>query len=160
MWSPDNHQIVTGDDTVGGTYTLLVDVQEQVTVGVGALREVTFDPGWYAYTGSALGSGGFARLDRHRELAAGDRDTRHWHIDYLLGADAADIDAIVRSPGADIECGVASTVDGSAVPDFGCSDCDCRSHLVYAPQRAHLLGSVQRAHDSLAGSRQCPGCSD
>ena len=145
--------IVTGDTVaVGGTYTLLVEVLEPATVEVGALGERSFDPGWYAYTGSALGPGGFSRVDRHRELAAGERDTRHWHVDYLLGHPAADIDTVVDSRGVDIECAVATAVDGDPVAAFGASDCDCGSHLHYAPQRAHLLDSVRRAHQSFRGT--------
>ncbi len=139
----------TTDD--GGTYTLLVEVPDEETVGVGALGAHTFDPGWYAYTGSALGSGGFARVDRHRELAAGDRDTRHWHIDYLLGLDTASIDTVVTSAGVDIECGVAGELTAGAIPDFGCSDCACDSHLHYHPQRAPLLDAVRTTHQHLGG---------
>ena len=69
----------------GGTYTLFVEVPERATIIVGALGEHTFERGWYAYTGSALGSGGFVRIERHRAVANGENDTRHWHIDYLLG---------------------------------------------------------------------------
>jgi Uri superfamily endonuclease len=138
---------VTDDSGVGGTYTLLVEVLESATIDVGALGTITFDPGWYAYCGSALGSGGFARVRRHRELAAGERDTRHWHIDYLLGHPAVAIDTVLTAHGVDIECATAQTIDGAPVPDFGCSDCDCVSHLQYAPQRAGLLDSIRREHD-------------
>jgi endonuclease-3 len=137
------------DDSGGGTYTLLVDVLEPTTAEVGALGTLTFDPGWYAYTGSALGTGGFSRVQRHRELAAGERDTRHWHVDYLLGLPAASVDTVVTSPGVDIECATARELDGAPVPDFGCSDCGCDSHLHYAPQRAGLLDSIRRAHQLL-----------
>lgn len=135
------------DSSVGGTYALLLEVLEAAAIDVGALGSMTFDPGWYAYTGSALGSGGFARVQRHRELAAGERDTRHWHIDYLLGHPAVAVDTVLTAHGVDIECATAQAVDGAPVPDFGCSDCDCDSHLTYAPQRAALLDSVRRAHE-------------
>jgi endonuclease-3 len=138
---------VTDDSGIGGTYTLVVELLETATTEVGALGTITFDPGWYAYTGSALGTGGFARVERHRELAAGERDTRHWHLDYLLGLPCASIDTVLTSHGADIECSTAQAIGGTAVPDFGCSDCDCKSHLYYAPQRAELLDTVRHAHD-------------
>ncbi len=146
------------DDSVaaGGTYTLLVELPTTSTIEVGALGEFEFEPGWYAYTGSALGSGGFSRVDRHQELAAGARDTRHWHIDYLLGHPAATLDTVIRSHGADIECAVASTLDGGSIPAFGCSDCDCLSHLHYGPQRAVLLDDIHTAHNSLCGTTRQP----
>jgi endonuclease-3 len=139
---------VTADEAVGGTYTLVVELLEAASIEVGALGTSEFDPGWYAYTGSALGAGGFSRVERHEELAAGARDTRHWHIDYLLGHSDSTIDAVLTSDGADIECAVAAAIDGDPVADFGCSDCACDSHLYYGTRRASLLESVRRAHHS------------
>jgi hypothetical protein len=63
----------------GGTYTLLVELPEGTYLEIGALGTRTLDAGWYAYTGSALGSGGFSRVERHLELAAGERST---HLRY------------------------------------------------------------------------------
>ncbi len=134
------------EDSDGGTYTLVIAMPTGQTVEVGALGECDFESGWYAYTGSAFGPGGFGRVDRHRELAAGERDTRHWHVDYLLGTDGVRVDAVVRSPGVDIECAVAQSVDGTPVPAFGSSDCGCESHLVYDSKRDALLDSVRGAH--------------
>jgi endonuclease-3 len=136
-------------DDSGGTYTLLVELSTEAAVEVGALGTLSLDAGWYAYTGSALGPGGFARVDRHRELAAGQRSTRHWHVDYLLGHDAAALDAVTRSAGLDAECRVARAVGGDPVPEFGCSDCGCDSHLAYASRRGPLSDSVARAHRSV-----------
>jgi endonuclease-3 len=113
-----------------GTYTLLVGLDRDATVEVGALGAHALDRGWYAYTGSAFGPGGFARVERHRELAAGERNVRHWHVDYLLGCPAAAVRAVVRSPASDVECAVARRLPAGPVEGFGASDCDCRSHLV------------------------------
>jgi len=141
-----------GTDREGGsgTYTLVVELVDPATVEVGALGPVAFGAGWYAYTGSAFGPGGFARVDRHRELAAGERDACHWHVDYLLGHPDAAIETVVRTPGADVECAVSRAVGGhhEHVSGFGASDCDCDSHLAYATRRDELLWSVERAHDS------------
>mgnify|MGYP000306642246 CR=1 FL=1 len=136
----------------GGTYTLLVEVADETTVSVGAVGEVDFDAGWYAYAGSALGTGGFARVDRHRELARGERDTRHWHVDYLLGAAGSRVDAVVRTAALDGECAVAGATDGEPVPAFGATDCDCPTHLHYSPRRDALLASVERAHATADGT--------
>lgn len=136
-----------------GTYSLLVEVSEAATVRVGALGPVAFEPGWYAYAGSARGPGGFARLDRHREVAAGDRDVRHWHLDYLLGHGAAGVDAAVRTAGVDGECAIAAADDGRPIPAFGSSDCDCRSHLHHHTQRDAALSAAARAHARLDAAR-------
>lgn len=129
-----------------GTYTLIIHLADQQTLTVGALGEHTFTAGYYAYTGSALGPGGFARLDRHRALAAGDSETRHWHIDYLLAAPAASIATTVTSPNEAIECLVAQAIPGDRIPDFGASDCHCTAHLVYQPTENRLASAVKHAH--------------
>lgn len=129
-----------------GTYTLLIQVPTERTLEVGALGRLDFESGWYAYTGSAFGPGGFGRVSRHRELAAGEREARHWHVDYLLGADGVRVDAVVRSPDADIECAVAQSLSGTPVREFGSSDCDCPSHLAHDSRHADLLAAVCKAH--------------
>ncbi|WP_336329498.1 GIY-YIG nuclease family protein [Haloarcula sp. CGMCC 1.2071] len=137
----------------GGTYTLVLERDTSGPITVGALGEQAFPAGWYAYTGSALGSGGFGRIDRHRAVAAGDNDTRHWHIDYLLGDAATTVDRVITTE-ADIECAVAQQVDRPSaegfdrIDAFGCSDCDCRSHLIYHEQRDRLLSAVTDGHES------------
>lgn len=136
----------SADASAGGTYTLLVALDERVSLTVGALGERSLSPGWYAYTGSALGPGGFARVDRHRRTARGESDTRHWHVDSLLGHPAARLDAVYRSPGRDAECAVARSLPGDRVGGFGCSDCGCASHLAYAPERATLADALAAAH--------------
>lgn len=113
----------------GGTYTLLFAVPREIEVSVGALGTHTLSAGGYAYTGSALGSGGFSRIDRHRRVAAGDHDVRHWHVDYLGGHDAVKLLGDRRLHGRDAECVVASKLADSPIPEFGASDCDCSAHL-------------------------------
>lgn len=133
----------------GGTYTLVVELPEDASLTVGSLGEVAFPSGWYAYTGSACGPGGFARVERHERVATGRSDTRHWHVDYLLGHEATSVDQVITTPGAAVECVVASRL-GSAVPGFGSSDCACRSHLAYGERRDELLAAVDRAHRDVA----------
>lgn len=139
-------------DQPGGTYTLVVDLPTSADIEVGALGTYQFDPGWYAYVGSALGPGGFSRIDRHRDLAAGERETRHWHVDYLLGHPESRLDSAVTTTGVDGECAVAAEVDAPAVSGFGCSDCACETHLYVASTRDRLLAELEAAHDPLAGA--------
>ncbi|WP_435093901.1 GIY-YIG nuclease family protein [Halorubrum sp. N11] len=144
-------------DSDGGTYTLLIDLASPATVEVGALGVQQFDPGVYAYTGSALGSGGFSRVDRHRRTAGNEHDVRHWHVDHLLGHPDARIDRVVRSVGADVECAVATRLPAGPVDGFGASDCDCESHLsagadadtdTDADAAADFAARVREAHES------------
>ncbi|ADB62061.1 protein of unknown function DUF123 [Haloterrigena turkmenica DSM 5511] len=116
-----------------GTYVLVVDVPRATTLEVGALGEREFPAGAYAYVGSAFGPGGFGRIDRHRELARGERDTRHWHIDYLLGHPGTTLESAIAFPDDDRECELAASLPGEQVDGFGASDCDCSGHLLTPP---------------------------
>lgn len=129
-----------------GTYTLVVERTGDGSIDVGTLGDVAFPTGWYAYVGSAFGPGGFSRLDRHRRVASGDHDVRHWHVDYLLGNPDTRLDDVVKTPDLDAECVIADRVDGERVDGFGASDCDCPSHLVYRGDRDGLVESVEAAH--------------
>lgn len=130
----------------GGTYTICLELRRPVTVEIGALGTHQLQPGGYAYTGSAFGPGGFGRVDRHYELAVGERDTRHWHIDYLLGHNGVSITGDVRTPEMDVECTVATSLPAAPIPGFGASDCDCESHLAYGEDAARLRDTVASAH--------------
>ncbi|WP_193310126.1 DUF123 domain-containing protein [Halorubrum halophilum] len=138
-----------GESDAGGTYTLLVDLTAPATIEVGALGAHRFDAGTYAYTGSALGPGGFSRVDRHRRTARGDNDVRHWHVDYLLGHPDARLDRVVRSVGVDVECAVASRLPAGPLDGFGASDCDCASHLAAGSAEAGgFIKRVRSAHEA------------
>lgn len=139
----------TGSTTHGGTYTLLVELDTATTIQFGAAGERSLASGWYAYTGSALGSGGFARVDRHYRLASGEHDARHWHVDYLLGHPEARLEADVRSQGVDAECEIAREIAERASPvrGVGATDCDCASHLAYAGDDTAVKASVRQVHE-------------
>jgi len=133
--------------TTGGSYTLVVDLASDATLDVGALGAHALSAGAYAYTGSALGAGGFSRVDRHRRTARGDHGVRHWHVDYLLGHPAARIDRVVRSVGVDVECAVAERLPAGPVPGFGASDCGCPSHLAAGDDLDGLAALTREAHE-------------
>ena len=132
-----------------GTYTLLVSLPERGTVEFGAKGVYDLDAGWYAYTGSAFGAGGLKRVDRHRELAAGERDARHWHVDYLLGHPETSIEAVYVTENDDVECETARRLadEAQSVAGLGASDCDCETHLASAGERAALDDVLADCHD-------------
>ena len=127
---------------MGGTYVLVLELDRSATIEVGALGAIEFDACRYAYVGSAFGTGGFSRIDRHRDLAAGDREVYHWHVDSLLCHPATEIVGVGRFPGENIECELARTLPGTVVPDFGASDCECDGHL--------LAGNETSLRDAIA----------
>ncbi len=131
----------------GGTYTLLIELPRSIELEIGALGTHVIPAGWYAYTGSAFGAGGFSRIDRHRQVAAGEHDVRHWHIDYLLGHPATTFVDVERQPEEDVECAVADTLPDSPVAGFGSSDCNCPAHLAYDVDGEALRRAVRMAYE-------------
>ncbi len=116
---------------VKGTYCLCIDVEKDQLIRVGAMGEIQFSQGKYIYVGSALNSL-IPRLDRHLKHSKGEHNVTHWHIDYLLRNPSTSIDIIyMNDNGIKLECELASKVaeHGKPVPKFGCSDCNCKSHL-------------------------------
>lgn len=101
---------------------------------IGALGAREFAEGWHIYVGSAHGSGGLARVERHLRLARHRDRPPRWHIDYLLlDPHFVPVAAVTAATTRDCECDLARAVAGSSTPGFGCSDCTCPSHLFYRP---------------------------
>jgi endonuclease-3 len=139
-----------GGANAGGTYVLVVDLPEPTALAVGALGEHRLPAGAYLYVGSALGSGGFARVDRHRRVAAGEHDVRHWHVDALLGHPTTSLADVLVAEGRAVECATArALVADPAVPGFGASDCDCTAHLA---RRESTVTAARDARDALDGA--------
>jgi len=67
-----------------GAYILILYLPASLEARVGSLGALAFEPGLYAYVGSARGPGGLrGRVSRHlRRSEAG--GARRWHVDYLL----------------------------------------------------------------------------
>jgi Uri superfamily endonuclease len=118
------------------------------TVRVGALGEVGFRKGWHIYVGSALGSGGLARLKRHIALSR-DRDRRpKWHVDWLSTSPSFSLRYTLHAVTEErLECRLADAIGGERVPGFGCSDCGCPSHLFY--RNRNPVGDLKEAFRSL-----------
>jgi sugar fermentation stimulation protein A len=110
----------------GGSYLLVLRLDEKRSIVAGALGERDFGAGYYCYVGSAA-KNLKARMQRHLRR----RKKFHWHIDYLREHCHVVACLPVRSAES-LECGLARALaaiaDGS-VPRFGSSDCLCTSHL-------------------------------
>jgi len=102
------------------------------TAGIGALGSLAFPAGFHIYIGSALGSGGLKRLDRHCRLACGANKRPKWHVDYILTDSRFLLVYAISAPTTErLECRLAGTLGGAGVCGFGCSDCACISHFLY-----------------------------
>ena len=127
-------------------YVVLTYVPRQMTVPVGALGNVVFERGWYAYVGSAARARR-ARVARH--LATG--KPLRWHADHLFATFPARRAWLVD--GAEGECALAGAL--AALPGaarrprrFGAGDCRCAGPLVRLsrrPRRHDLVAAAQAA---------------
>jgi Uri superfamily endonuclease len=123
-----------------GVYVLIISVGKSIRVRVGALGNVLFDKGLYAYVGSAQNSLE-KRVERHLRKAK----KKFWHIDYLLDSNAVKVVKVFcKEAGKSEECRVARKLSESSVPvvNFGCSDCSCVSHLFMLKDGDYLRGSM------------------
>jgi len=114
-----------------GGYCLCIIVERELTVDVGALGRLSFDPGRYIYVGSAM-NGLEARVRRHLNTSHGTPKAVHWHIDYLLREPEVRVEAVYTCASLErMECAIADAVSRKGQPfrGFGCSDCRCKSHL-------------------------------
>lgn len=113
-----------------GTYVLLIRLERERTAEIGKLGVFTFPAGWYAYTGSAMGSLE-KRIARHLAL----EKKKRWHIDYFL--EIGRVVGVIPFPGErKIECSVNKAIlefnkARVIAKGFGSSDCKCPSHLLY-----------------------------
>ncbi|MDX9719346.1 MAG: DNA/RNA nuclease SfsA [Myxococcota bacterium] len=127
-----------------GCYLLVLQLGGEgvagVSIWVGALGELTFEPGYYVYVGSARRALS-ARVARHLRR----RKQFHWHIDYLREY-ARSIRAFpIRA--VEAECALAAQLRalGPAVRGFGSSDCGCGGHLFAVGERDPVHGAAFQA---------------
>jgi len=112
------------------TYQLHIRLKLSQNIVIGRLGRFGFEKGRYVYTGSAtrnMRQRLLRHLSGHKSL--------HWHIDYLLSSESAEITAITLSTKS--ECVVNQLVKAPIpVHGFGASDCQagCSAHLKYLGQ--------------------------
>lgn len=110
-----------------GIYVLVVSVERNINVRVGKLGSLSFEKGLYAYVGSAQNN-----LQKRVRRHLGQEKKKFWHIDFLLdNFHVRVLRLFYRNAGRLEECRIAEELgkEGAAVPDFGSSDCRCKSHL-------------------------------
>jgi Uri superfamily endonuclease len=123
---------------------LIIQVDKKVDVNVGALGKLTFEKGLYAYVGSAQ-----ANLEQRIKRHLAKEKRLFWHIDYLLSESAARIVKVLyKQTDKTEECNLAKVIGerGKPVNGFGCSDCNCKSHLFRIGDYRFLQESMRVLH--------------
>lgn len=129
-----------------GCYCLIINLEKNSEIEIGKkLGKTKFKKGHYVYIGSAMNSLE-SRLNRHLS----DDKKLHWHIDYLLKK--SEITDIIFNENKKVECDLSQymSTKTTGVEDFGCSDCDCESHLYYFKNKKEAIECVKNAYDSIA----------
>ena len=130
-----------------GCYCLIIRIATEKDIRIGKkLGKINFKEGYYVYVGSAMNSLE-SRINRHLS----DEKKLHWHVDYLL-KNAQITDAIYNESSRKIECELSQYISTKAngIKDFGCSDCNCESHLYYFKNRNEAIECVENAYTSIA----------
>ncbi len=129
-----------------GTYVLIASVLQMKRIEIGRLGRFDIIPGYYAYVGSAFGSGGLrARLGHHLQSTA----DPHWHIDYLLQV-VQPVEIWYTTADRKLEHHWAEVLEKAPqfripIPRFGSSDYhrSRSSHLFYS-RRHPVFGCFQQ----------------
>ncbi len=112
----------------GGSYLLVIELHQSVSLSPGSLPHSRFARGFYVYVGSAMNNLQ-SRINRHLRR----QKTQHWHIDYLTPL-ASKIRAIPFRSARRLECALARKLESlseHSCRGFGSSDCRCDSHLFF-----------------------------
>lgn len=144
----------------GITYNLLLKNKKDTTISVGSLGFIHFKNGYFAYTGSAFGTNGYRRIHRHLinfsydDVSKSDKGLksyrRWWHIDYLKGKMEI-IGFLLSKTDGKKECMIANFLSNrfDGIKGFGCSDCNCYTHLHYSSVKIKILTALVDIHRSL-----------
>jgi len=127
---------------LGYVYVLVIKVANQCVISVGALGELVFKKGIYAYVGSAQ-SNFHQRIKRHLRK----EKKLFWHIDYLLKNKKVNVSKIFfKKAFKTEECNIATSISktGKATIRFGSSDCKCISHLFYIKDKKSLKNVLNK----------------
>lgn len=130
-----------------GCYCLIIKLDEDSMIKIGKrLGKIQFKKGHYVYVGSAMNS----LTSRIRRHLSSDKKL-HWHIDYLL--EHSEINEVIFNVSEKkVECELSQYLASKAcgIPNFGCSDCKCESHLYFFKTKKEAIECVKEAYDSIA----------
>ena len=128
-------------ESLKGIYVLIIHLAKDVTVNIGALGKTAFKKGLYAYVGSAQ-----TNLEQRVKRHLRKEKQKFWHIDYLLDSDTAKIIKVFyKKANKAEECKIAEGISerSKLISGFGCSDCNCKSHLFHIEDYKFIQETMQ-----------------
>jgi Uri superfamily endonuclease len=111
-----------------GAYILLIELSNNQKIQIGKLGNIFFKKGFYFYIGSSMNN-----LEKRISRHLNEDKKFHWHIDYLLKK-AIILEIYLKKNTIKEECKIVNIFCKEKiekVAGFGCSDCNCKSHLFY-----------------------------
>jgi Uri superfamily endonuclease len=117
-----------------GTYCIIFKLKNKLTITVKSGKTYTLQKGTYVYVGSAWNSGGIeSRVKRHLKR----NKRKHWYLDFITTTNHFEAQKVITIPNRKVECNVASLLSTKygGIEKFGCSDCNCFSHLFKITQK-------------------------
>ncbi|MFX1338008.1 MAG: DUF123 domain-containing protein [Promethearchaeota archaeon] len=112
-------------------------MNKETNISIGSLGTIQFKKGYYFYVGSAMGNSGSTTLLNRvkRHVTPPEKKKVFWHIDYLLQNENSLVIKMYLIPSSQklecIICNELTDISDDLVKDFGSSDCNCKSHLLY-----------------------------
>ena len=124
-------------------YVVAFVLKKNSTICIGALGAVKFKKGAYFYVGSFPAASIQKRIRRHIS-----KHKKHfWHIDYFSANNNVLFQEylVFSLP----ECHLARMLskEYAGIKGFGCSDCNCFSHLFYAQNLGNCLQKIKNLVD-------------
>lgn len=121
----DNDEIINK-----GSYCLIIYVNRRCKIEIGAKGFMNFKEGYYVYVGSGLNN-----LTKRIERHISNKKKKHWHMDYFSLNNNVNIEQVIYTFSTQkIECELSDKINENSIDyieGFGCSDCNCISHLYY-----------------------------
>ncbi len=127
-----------------GCYCLVIELDADKKLKIGSRMKIDFKKGCYVYIGSAMNNLE-SRVKRHLSS----KKKLHWHVDYLLKH--SQITEVIYNLDKKVECDLSRKlmINNEYVQDFGCSDCECESHLYYFKNKKEAIEEVIKAYNSI-----------
>jgi Uri superfamily endonuclease len=121
-----------------GSYVLVLRSRTSSNTQIGRWGRLDIQPGYYIYVGSAFGPGGvLARVSRHCR----ENKSKRWHIDYLREW-VSPFSVWCSYDSVHLEHrwaqALAKLPELTSIKGFGCSDCNCESHLFFTTRKPVL----------------------